>query len=90
MEAQLTRQYKYETMLQTTFVLIGLAIAIGFIWLLVIISLKLLGIVLLLGGLWMVVYFPWQADYQKASFTGTIMILGILIVVLGAALLFLG
>jgi hypothetical protein len=89
MTIRFVRQFIEEhTAAQTAFVLIGLFFMIAFAYLLVMLSAKLLGIVLMLGGLWMVIYLPWQADYQKATFAGTARLIGVMLVIAGAILLF--
>jgi hypothetical protein len=89
MAIPVTRQFiEQHTAMQTAFVLLGLFFMIAFAYILVMLSIKLLGVVLLLAGLWMVVYFPWQSEYQKSSFSKTAILIGIVLIVLGAVLLF--
>jgi hypothetical protein len=91
MRTPLTRQFNdLGNLVQTGFVLISLLFLLAFIYILVMFSLKLLGVVLLLAGLWMGLYFPWQADYQREAFTITSMIIGLVLAIAGALLLWFG
>lgn len=90
MAIPITRQFGLATAVQTTFVIIALAAMITFAWILVMLSVKLLGVALLLCGIWMTIYFPWQSDYQKASFTGTGRMIGVILLAAGLALLIYG
>lgn len=91
MRIPLTRQFgQFETAMQTMTVLLALIFILGFAYILVMLSVKLLGIVILLGGLWLLVYFPWQADYQRAVFSKTGITIGIIMIAAGLALLLYG
>jgi len=91
MRIPITRQFgQYETIMQTMTVLLGLLFVIAFVYLMVLLSVRLLGVVLLLGGLWMTLYFPGELDYQRTSFGGSGRLLGIILLVIGALLLIYG
>jgi len=79
-----------ETMVQTGFVLIGLLFVIAFVYMVVLLSVKLLGIIITLGGLWMLLYLPGQTDYQKASFTETGRGIGLIMLIIGILMLTFG
>lgn len=91
MRIPITRQFgQYETIMQTMTVLLGLLFVIAFVYLMVLLSVRLLGVVLLLGGLWMTLYFPGELDYQRTSFGGSGRLLGIILLAIGALLLIYG
>jgi hypothetical protein len=91
MQVPFARQFgQYDTAVQTMFVLVGLLFVLGFIYFVILLSAKLLGIVLLLGGLWFALYFPGEMDYQRSSFGGTGKLIGFIALAIGLALVIFG
>jgi hypothetical protein len=91
MQIPYARQFgQYDTMVQTMFVLTGLLFVIAFVYFVVLLSAKLLGIILLLGGLWFALYFPGELDYQRTSFGGTGKLVGFIVLAIGLALAIFG
>ena len=86
-----TRQFeRHATAMQTGFVMMILLFVVAFIYILVLFSVKLLGVILFLGGLWLLLYFPWQMDYQRKAFMGSGRFLGLVLVTIGIILILYG
>jgi len=76
----------FETTAQTATVFTAVILAIGFFWLLWIISPKLLGLFFLAAGVFIALKFPGLSSYEKPEMTSTVIAIGIIMAVVGILL----
>jgi len=69
---------------QTVLVLLSLIVVLGISYLLFTLAVKLFGIVLFLIGLGLLIWFPSILRYQPGKFVDTAMIVGLLLIIVGA------